>query len=76
MELENKARFWVGVALVVPEVLILIGFGLSLLDKSLITIILVAAAAFLYNAIAFILIWTGSRTKNKKPKEEKKKGRK
>ena len=79
MELENKARFWVGVALVVPELIILIGFGLSLVDKSLMQIILIAAAILLYNGIAGILIWTGSRTKDKtckKPKEEKKKGKK
>ena len=75
MELENKARFWVGVALIIPELLILVIFGLSLIDKSLIQIILIAVAFFLYNVIAGILIWTGSRTKDKpKAKQKKKKG--
>ncbi len=64
-EIENKARFWLGIALIVPEFLILIIFGLSLIEQSLLLSICSIVAIVLYNAIAGILIWNGSRVKKK-----------
>ena len=79
MELENKSRFWVGVILIAPEVLVLVIYALGLIDWSFINLMSLAiVAVILYNVLAGILIWTGSRTKDKpckKPKEEKKKER-
>ncbi len=64
--IENKARFWFGVALIVPELVILIVYAFGFVDWSFINMIsLGVAAILLYNVLAGILIWTGSRTKKK-----------
>ena len=69
-EIENKARFYLGIALVVPEVLALIIYALTFVNWSFINMIsLSVVAIILYNTIAGILIWNGSRVKKKKDKK-------
>ena len=42
MELENKSRFWVGVILIAPEVLVLVIYALGLIDWSFINLMSLA----------------------------------
>lgn len=62
--LKNKARFWVGVGLIVPEVLAILIVGLTFVNWSFITLrVLGVAAIILYNVLAGICIWSGSSQK-------------
>ncbi len=74
-QIENPRRFWLGVALIVPEILYGAFLGISNIDWSFITLpgtktILQISAAVLYNVIAGILIWNGS-TEKEIPKKKK-----
>lgn len=68
--MENKARFWTGVGLIVPEVVIATIYGLSFVNWSFISSkLLLFIGLGLYNSLAVILIWFGSRKKkDKEPK--------
>lgn len=66
-EIANKARFWLGVALVIPEFVILLVYALSFVDWSFLNLTSLSIVAIvLYNVIAGILIWNGSRVQKKK----------
>ena len=70
MELSNKARFWTGAVMGGLELLGLTIFGLTLMDWSWLTIknaflILAVLGIVLYNALAVVLIWNGSKVKKK-----------
>jgi len=67
-KISNPARFWLGVSFVGFEVLGLAIFGLTLLDWSWFTqrvvlIALVILGIVLYNIIAGMLIYNGSKKK-------------
>ena len=62
--LKNKARFWVGVGLIVPEILAMVIVGLTFVNWSFITLrVLGILAIILYNVLAGICIWSGSSQK-------------
>ena len=70
MELSNKARFWTGVVMGGFELLGLTIFGLTFVDWSWLTIrnaflILGVLGIVLYNVLAIVLIWNGSKVKKK-----------
>lgn len=63
-KMKNKARFWTGIGLIVPEVLAMLIVALNLVDWSFLTFrVLGCAAIVLYNILAGILIWNGSSQK-------------
>ncbi len=71
MQIRNKARFWTGAIMGLFELIGLGIFGLTLLDWSWLTFAKIVAAeislaVILYNALAAILIWTGSEPENRK----------
>ncbi len=63
-KMRNKARFWTGIGLIVPEVLAMLIVGLNLINWSFLTFrVLGCVAIVLYNVLAGILIWNGSSQK-------------
>lgn len=63
-KLQNKARFWTGIGLIVPEVLAMVIFALTIVNWSFVTFrVLGVSAIVLYNVLAGILIWNGSSQK-------------
>jgi len=68
MELGNKTRFWTGIGMGAVEVVGFGIFGLACLNWNWLTLkvgmlILGVSLIVLYNALAFILIWNGSKKK-------------
>lgn len=64
----NPARYWVGVGMISIEVLVIIGIIISFIDWSWVTIPIILGvgsilAFILYNGIAYLLMWSGSRKK-------------
>jgi hypothetical protein len=68
MKMNNKARFWTGVGLFGSEALAGIIYAMTLIHWNWVTervllITLSALAFLLYNGLAIILLWNGSKEK-------------
>lgn len=62
IQVKNPARFWTGIGLVALEVVPAIIWGLTKLEYNWVTFkVLVASALVLYNVMAGIFIWNGSK---------------
>lgn len=69
MKIRNPARFWLGVVMAAAEFLALAIYGATLLDWSWLTIERATAGMLvvlvtLYNGLAILLVWNGSKNQN------------
>jgi len=66
----NKQRYWAGIGLFAVEVIALAVYGLTQIRWNWLTIrlaliTLIVTAIALYNGIAFLLVWFGSKKEQK-----------